>query len=434
MSQKWNLGDIKPSDRKPRRPRSMREGSMAAPQRAERPARQPKPRPTYGRIGSGKNRTPLFVGGVAVLIIVVAVLIAGALGGATVQITPKTQDVTIDTAVTASPDTAGGLSYELLTLEAEGERQVSVSGSEEVSEQATGTITIYNEYSTSVQRLIKNTRFESPEGLIYRIQESVVVPGITKDSEGNTIAGSIEAEVFADAPGEAYNIGPSRFTIPGLEGSDQYDRMYAESTNAFTGGFEGEQYLIDGGDLTTAQTALHGELEEALRVRLEEERPLGFTLFDDAVTFAYDTLPSADAGEGKATIRERVRLVVPLFKDESFAQFVAQNTIADYKDEPVLLQNIDSLSFTYGEDTAQVADISTAASISFTLAGKATLIWQFDEAALREDLTGVSRALLLSVLSEYPAILRAEAKIHPFWRKSFPDNSDDITFETTIPE
>jgi hypothetical protein len=431
MSQKWNLGDIKPSDTRPRRPRSMREGNMATPKR-EPAAHRPKPQPTYGRVGGRKNRTPLFMGGAAVLIIIIAVLVAGALGGATVHITPKTQSVTLETTVTASPNTPTGLSYELLTLEAEGERQVSVSGSEEVSEQATGTITIYNEYSTGVQRLIKNTRFESPEGYIYRIQESVVVPGITKNAEGETVPGQIDAEVFADAPGEEYNIGPSRFVIPGLEGSDQYDRMYAESTQTFSGGFEGEQYLIDEGDLASAQDALHTELETALRERLGEERPLGFTLLDEAVTFAYDSLPSADAGEGKATIRERVRLNVPLFKDENLAQFIAQNTVADYADEAVLLQNANDISFAYGEET--VSDISIASQLSFTLTGKGTLVWQFDEEALRKDLQGVSRTLLLSVLSEYPAILRAEAKIHPFWKKSFPENTDDITFETTISE
>ena len=441
MSKNWNLGDIKPSDagRKPRRPRPSVAADMTPRRQEETPVRepvaqQPKKQRSYGRVGGRNKRTPVFIGGLAVVVIIVGVVVAGALGGATIAITPKTQEVAIDTTVTAAPNSPTGLSYEILTLEAEGERQVAVSGSEEVAEQAKGSITIYNEYSTKPQRLIKNTRFESPDGYIYRIQESVEVPGITKNEAGETVPGTVTAQVFSDGTGEEYNLGSTRFTIPGLEGTDQYDSMYARSTNTFTGGFEGEQYLIDESDLASAQDALHEELEAALRTRLEEEKPAGFVLLDGAVTFTYEPLASTDAGAGQASIHEKVYLVAPLFTKDGLGSFIAKNTVANYAGEEVELQTTDSLSITYTEDTDAIEDIRTAEQLSFQLTGSGTLVWQFDEDALRADLTGVSRTLLLSVLADYPAILRAEAQIHPFWKKSFPENSDNISFEVTIPE
>jgi len=375
----------------------------------------------------------MWLGGIALVIIIVSVMVASALGGATVLITPKTEEDSINTEVTATSSGSDTLGYELLTLEAEGERRVSVSGSEEVSEQATGTITIYNAYSTTQQRLIKNTRFESPNGLIFRVLESVVVPGSTKDAKGNTVPGSTTAQVFADDAGETYNIGPSKFTIPGLKGTDQYDRMYAESKSSFSGGFEGEQYLIDDAELADAQSSLHTELREALMVRLENERPAGFELFDEAVTYVYESLPGADGGGGEAIIKERAKLVAPLFKAEDLASHVAKVTVQDYTSENVLLESIDDLAFTYSEETKSLEDITTTDTITFTLEGKAKLIWQFNEENLTKDLLGLSKPLLLGVLSEYPAILKAEAKIHPFWKKSFPKDAEDISFEVVVP-
>ena len=48
---------------------------------------------------------------------------------------------------------------------------------------ASGQIIVYNAYNDNNQKLIKNTRFETPDGKIYRIQASIIVPG-TKVEEG----------------------------------------------------------------------------------------------------------------------------------------------------------------------------------------------------------------------------------------------------------
>jgi len=181
-----------------------------------------------GRAAKKKRVITIFI--VAVLILGFGFLISALISGADVTVYPKFKDATVQATFSAVKDPqVGELSYELLTLEADGERQVSATGEEQVSERATGNILIYNAFSTSPQRLIKNTRFESPDGLIYRINESVEVPGMVEDDDGSPVPGVITAKVFADGTGEQYNISPVRFTVPGLAGSDQFDTMYAES-------------------------------------------------------------------------------------------------------------------------------------------------------------------------------------------------------------
>jgi len=378
-----------------------------------------------GRAAKKKRVITIFI--VAVLILGFGFLISALISGADVTVYPKFKDATVQATFSAVKDPqVGELSYELLTLEADGERQVSATGEEQVSERATGNILIYNAFSTSPQRLIKNTRFESPDGLIYRINESVEVPGMVEDDDGSPVPGVITAKVFADGTGEQYNISPVRFTVPGLAGSDQFDTMYAESNETFTGGFEGSRFIIDEGELQTAKQALHLELRDALLEKIDEERPAGFILFEDAVTFVFDSLPSTEYGDELVTIKERARLQVPLFKETEFAAYLAENTVAGFEGLPVSLSDPFTLAFSYTEATTSVSDISLLSEIEFDLSGQTRIVWEYDEEMLQNDLVGLGKTALPNVLSGYPAIERAGAVVRPFWKRSFPDDPSEI--------
>lgn len=442
MAQKWNLQDIRPPERKarsvqrpvndgPQKPAPAGDTDMRPPKRP--PREEPVVEDEYEEFDpieikdgrKGRMRGSLLIVGVIVIVGLIAFGITSLLRGADVTVYPKFKDVNVQATFTAerNPE-VGELGYELLVLEEEGERVVGATGQEEVSERATGRITVYNEFSTNPQRLIKNTRFESPEGLIYRIPESVMVPGFTRDAEDNIVPGTIQVEVFSDGTGEQYNIPPARFTIPGLEGSDQFDAMYAISEMEFMGGFEGMQFIIDEEELATTKQELHLELRDKLLARLPSERPAGLVLFDGAVTFLFDSLPSVQRGEDNALIKERGRLVVPLFNAENFSNYIAANTIVGYEGEDVRLENPEQIAFRYPQATS--TDITMSDIIGFNLAGNTRVIWIFDQEQLQNDLVGVAKTALPAVLGKYPAIERAEAVVRPFWRQAFPDSTDQI--------
>ncbi len=104
-------------------------------------------------------------------------------GGTTaVTITPRVHQVTFDpsTQFTAYPSTdatASGIVYTTQNFEIEESKTVPANGVEKAEDRASGTITVFNAYSDKTQRLIKNTRFEAPNGLVYRIPASIEVPG-----------------------------------------------------------------------------------------------------------------------------------------------------------------------------------------------------------------------------------------------------------------
>lgn len=358
--------------------------------------------------------------------------IAALTGGATVTVHPKFREPTINSAVEGKRQAGSGeLAFEVMTLEAEGEREVTASGQEDVEDQATGRITIYKTTSGS-ERLIKNTRFEGPGGLIFRVTESVEVPGATTNAQGSTVLGSVTAEVFADQAGSQYNLpSGTKFTVPGFKENnltELYNAIYAENQASFSGGHVGPRFIIDDAELTAATDSLRAELTEALRSRVANERPAGFVLFESGITFSYSAMPSEDLGNGRVKIKEKTTLHAPMFKNEDLAAYIAGATVPGYEGEPVRLEDQTALNFEY----ATPYDSANPDSVSFKLLGKPRIIWTFDAEKLKSDLAGGNQTSLNAVLGGYPAIEKATANIRPFWKGSFPDDPKEIVLKEVI--
>jgi len=427
MSQKWNLQDIRPVEpRKPRRepPQALREREVK-----EMPREETEEVGTV-RIENGtKKKKGRLVGTLVAVGLIVATgfFVNMLMGGATLTVYPRFREPNVNASFTAHQNAiADQLPFEIMTLDAEGERQVQATGEEQVEVQAEGSILIYNNHQTSPLRLVTNTRFASPEGLVFRIKDSVVVPGYSTNDVGERVPGVITAEVFADEVGEEYNLTPTNFTVPGFEGGPEYDNVYAESTEAFTGGFSGERFIIEDEEMQTAQQTLRTELRNSLLERIDQEKPAGFEVFQGAVTFTYETLPAVGYGDNLATIKERVVMRIPMFQEADFARFIAAATVPGYEGNDVRISDTSILDFDYSSSTTAASDISAATSLDFELEGRPQIVWEYDTDALKADLANKNRTAINSVLGAYPAVERAEATLRPFWKKTFPIEIGDI--------
>jgi len=429
MTQKWNLQDIRPAQTRKRRMPTETGGLeiQARPSQVEKS--EAEETLSINIIDGNKKKSKSLLYVILIFFVVVGggLLASALMGGAEVTVYPKHREPNVNAQFVAmkvaQPDE---LAYEIMTLEAEGERQVTAAGEELVTSQAVGTIFIYNAEQKDALRLVTNTRFESPEGLIFKIKDPAIVPGYTTDASGKIIPGVTSASVYADQVGEQYNISPSKFTVPGLKGEPEFTTIYAESTENFTGGFNGKKFKIEDAELQTAQQALRTELRNSLLTRIDTEKPAGFAVFTDAVTFTYETLPSVAYGDNLATIKEKVLLRIPMFKDDDFAAFIAKATVPGYEGNPVRIANNDTFVFSYKEATTSASDISNYTSIAFNLAGKPQIIWKYDAEALKADLVNANKTALTGVLGRYPAIEKANAVIRPFWKTKFPTKIDEI--------
>ena len=430
MSQKWNLQDIRPVEPKKRRP-------VAPPAHIDeekeedevinitQPPKNNVPHTPFRHKSEKKSRTVLYAAIVFFVIVGSALGLSAVLGKTELTIYPENRTPNINSEFTAYPDNrAGELTYEIMTLESTAESQVKASGQVEVEELATGTLEIFKTTPGS-ERLIKNTRFRSPDGLIYRITESVVVPGASDSAPG-----SVRAEVFADDIGEAYNLAAgTRFDIPGFEESglnDLYDAMYAENGEAFTGGFAGPQYQIEENELQTARQELQLQLRDALLARVDSQRPAGFIAFPGSVAISYNQLPAVEYGEGLVTIKEQAVLQIPLFNATDFGAFLAEETVPTYDGGPVRVEDPSALVFNYSNATTSSSVIRNEESLTFTLSGKPLLVWEYDVEKLKKDLAGLPKTAVNNAISAYPGIDGARVSITPFWKRTFPDDPEDI--------
>lgn len=439
MEKKWNLQDIKPAAPK-RRPRqnTSRVEEPAQAHHAHEEGDDISVVNTKKTTSKTPKRRTLLYSGIGVAFIVLIILGGGyLLSGTDVTVYPRHREPTVNASLTAYREPqVGELSYETMTLEADGERQVAASGQEPATEQATGQIEIFNN-TDKRERLIKNTRFESPDGHVFHITESAEVPAAHTDDSGERVPGSVMANVFAEEAGEDYNLPPTTFTVPGYkEGgfTALYENIYAESHTAFSGGFDGMRFIIDEAELTAAKDSLHAELKDALLARIDAEKPAGFVVFKDAVAVTYQSLPSEEGGDNQATIKEKAVLQIPTFEENEFASYIAAATIPGYEGQPVRIDNYDQLQFAYADATTSATDLSSLTSFDFKLTGKPEIVWTFDHDKLKNDLAGASKTALTTILGAYPAIEKAEAVVRPFWKRSFSSKADDINLIESLDE
>lgn len=393
------------------------------PEEAAAPPRPPRRR-------RGRRRLTFFI--VALVLLAAAIVgFSWLFAGSKIVVTPKQKDVAVEGSFQAQAEESNGmgLTYQVMTHSKSISTPVPASGEEYVETPASGTIVIYNDYSEAEQRLVKNTRFETGDGLVYRIAESVTVPGQTT-RDGETVPGSVEAVVYADQPGEQYNIGLTDFTIPGFEGDPRYDSFYARSKTPMQGGFVGNRPAVEETTLGTATSDLEEQLAAQLRAEARAQIPEGFYLFDDMTFVTYDPASLAPSGEEvQLTLNGTLQGV--LFAKDAFARFIASETVAGYEGEPVVIEDISTLKVT-PVSADGLTDESGA--LPFTAAGTARLIWTFSQEGLKGDLSGRDKEALPTVLSGYPSIERAEVVLRPFWRQTFPENPDEIAVEIEVLE
>ena len=431
MNQKWNLQDIRPAE-----PRKRRTLEGAAPPSPTTPIGEPvRPEPQMEREqipsiviedGTKKgNKRVLFSVILFVVVVGGALLLSALLGKTVLTVYPQHREPNINSEFTAYPDKRqDALTYEVMTLDATSESQVKASGQVDVETQATGKIEIIKT-TPGTERVIKNTRFRAPDGKIFRIKESVVIPGSV-----NNVPGTIQAEVFADQAGEEYNLPMgTRFNVPGFEESglgDLYNAIYAENKAAFTGGFKGPQFQIDETELGTARQALQVKLRDDLLARVDQEKPNGFLTFPGAVAITYNQLPAIEYGNDLVTIKEQAVLQIPIFKASDLGTYLAKEAVATYSGGTVRIDDPKALTFEYQAASTSASVIANEPSLTFFLKGKPKLIWEYDAEKLKKDLAGLPKTSLSNAIAGNQSIESAKVSITPFWKRSFPEDATKI--------
>ncbi|MDD5605974.1 MAG: hypothetical protein PHR51_01470 [Patescibacteria group bacterium] len=176
------------------------------------------------------------------------------------------------------------------------------TGEENRGEKSSGQIRIVN-HTNVIQGIVKNTRFESSAGLIFRINEEVLVSPARSGSPGTAVVSAT-----SDGGGTAYNVSaPTKLTVPGL-GDTGIDLVYGEVVGTFAGGTDDIIKVVSEDDINQAKeeatknifVAAEGEINNQLK-RGEEVLP--FLIQNDVI----DAVPSATAGAKRDEFEVRVQ-------------------------------------------------------------------------------------------------------------------------------
>ncbi len=374
---------------------------------------QPPSRPSHRR----SRFSFTFVGIAVVILISFGMLLY--FSSAEVEVTPNTVSAAVQNSFTADQNT-GDLLFKVVTAQKIASQSIAASGTKAVSSVASGTITVYNTQAKA-QRLVKNTRFATASGLIFRIHAAITVPAGSVAKPG-----SVQATAYADQPGDLYDVGPTSFTVPGLAGTAIANEVYARSTTAMTGGASGMIPVVDATTESKTRAALVAALAPDLESSVETQIPEGYVLVPGAATTTYEDIAIASSTTGgMADVKEEGTETAVIFPNAALAKAIA-SSIPD-------LASVNTgftLSSTSGLTLIPADSLSNAdgqPSFAFSLSGTASLVYTVDPTRIAAAIAGKSRSAAEVALTNYPEVKKAIIVLRPFWRQDFPQDPSAVS-------
>ncbi len=363
------------------------------------------------------NRVIKALAVIGVLLLVSAMYLV--LPKASIRLSLKEMPVsaTISVAVSkniSTPDFASGIipgQYFLLTKS--GSKIIETSNETvNIPSKYGGNIDIYNAYSTAAQKLVAQTRFETKDGKVFRIQNPIIIPG-AKMSGSNLTPSFIKVEVISDAVGEEYQIGPSFFTIPGFNGTAKFAGFYAKSTEMMTP--KGESAMANQDMEKTKK-----DLENTLVTELKNEvlntfKDSDLRLIDGASTVKVDEFKIAS---NVATMKISWQAI--FFKEKDFKSLVNYFISAKYPD----LKNFD-FKDRIAYPQAVKSDFKKGETF-FTFNFNKSNAFTADLAGLKKELVGLDETGMRNIISDKNFIKSATISLWPFWVRQAPGNPEKI--------
>jgi hypothetical protein len=379
---------------------------------------------------TGQKFTPLW--GVVVAVVAFFVFSLSLLfSGATVYVTP--QNISLpegDLLLSGQKDSTTGLSFQVISVEGDREMLAEPDITEQTSRPATGIVTLYNNHSTSPQRLLIDTRLRGSNGEVYKTKTATQIPGQTVVN-GEKVPGQVDIEVYADVPGESGNLEMSDFVIMGFQGTSKATTFYGRSKTPISGGFDGELHSLSEESALIKEGEVRRLLRDDLEAKLKAQIPSGFMLVLDSQD--YKTLEKNERYEsdgGQIRVFERGRLAAVILDQDVLARAVAQEAITIYESgEDVILSNPLSV---IAKLSGSSVGIELQKDLKFSISGKPHIVWVIDEDKLLYDLIDTKKKRFSEILERHEYIDSARVKISPFWKGSLPEDPEDIEIEYEI--
>ncbi len=349
--------------------------------------------------------------GFFVVLLVAGVAYAG-WSSTVIIITPLITKVTASFPVTIGPTANADGSSLVGTIKTE-EQSATITVTPKgtgtpVPAHAAGRVTIKNT-TAKVQPLSVGTRLKSDSGIIARTTARVDVPA----------GGSVVAEVVADPLGEAGNLPPGKFIIvalwPGLQ-----DKIYGQSSTAFTGGLATGGTTLSLNELTGASS----QAEEQIKAIVGTTAP-GILISLEPTSVVSVPKPEVQSASYKVTVTLKVTTIT--YQASQLAD-LEKNELTKSLPEHQRLDAIAGPAITLQDrPTKDQAVLRIDSSATAHLDTASPLL---QPAAY----TGLSAADIRKKLNDPATIKSTNVKLSPIWRTTAPEQAERITITVLKPQ
>lgn len=360
-----------------------------------------------------------------VAIILVLLLGAGTaaaviLPKATVQVTPKTDPLSTDVPVTFSArqpalDPEGNVvPAKVIEVTKQTSKEVNATGTKSGGEKARGDITVANTLNRN-QSLVARTRFQAPNGRIFRSQSGVVVPA----------GGSATVSVLADEGGPEGNLpAGTRLTIPGLRGSSA---VYGQVDTPLTGGSPGEGATeVSQADVDRAKAELSQQAAQEGLAEARGKLAVGYQLNPQvagATVLSSETNPRAGATASKFTITGTVKVSYFTYQEEDLRKLLGEDLKGKVPPGSEVVEESGRETYVVNQTSADRL-VGTMQIRTFTAP-------DVSREQIKQDIAGKSPAEAEAALLSSGRASAVEIRLSPFWVKDVPGSLDKIDIRFT---
>lgn len=295
-------------------------------------------------------------------------------------------------------------------------QEFPASGKKE--KKAEGTIRVYNHYHLPVT-LRAGTRFQPPlEEIIYFLSPTrIFIPA----------KGYLDIKVVAQYPGEKYNIKPSKFSVPGLAGTELFYYIHGESFAPMKGG--GVVPKITKEDLEKAEKLLIEKALEEGKIVLTNKIPPDFVLIDKALSqeiFAARSTNQAGEEVEAFNFQVKVKSQVITFQKSDLENLVKE--LINLRIGPTKKFQEESLKINFSLKSID----PKLGEIILDLAISVKIYPDIKEAVLKEALKGKSLEETKILLGNQPEIIKSQINLWPFWVTKVPEDPQRIKIRLNL--
>ncbi len=292
-------------------------------------------------------------------------------------------------------------------------RQVSSTGQGEGGGKAGGDITVTNSLPRN-QSLVTQTRFQSPDGRIFRAQSGVVVPA----------GGQTTAHVVADDGGAAGNLpAGTKLSIPGLHATTA---VSGQVDTALTGGTDSNATTVSKADADRAKQELAAQAAREGIADAKSKLAVGYQLDPKiAATSVLDSSVNPPAGTvaPKFTVSGRVKVTYFTYQAQDFKNVLDPDLNAKV---PAGAELVDQRTETFAATQTSENQLTGTMTVDTFAATNVS------KEKVREAVHGKNPADAKAALESDGQITSVRIALFPFWVLSVPGSLDkfEIHFES----